>query len=170
MKKVFFFLTALSMGVIASAQFTVGLTGGFSFPGMKIEEKGEDNTSYNDMQSSYNAMLKFGYVLNERMSAGIGLGYQSSKSSSLECNIQMPDYTKHPGETVSQYFENSKSSAFLITPYFRFNLASYGALNLFVEAQVPVSIGTTSMEEEFKDSKNSKLDEVVPFVKTSTMG
>ncbi len=155
MKKVFLFLAVVCLSVAASAQFTIGLTGSFSFPKVTQPTDGSDR-QIEATSTSFSVMPKFGYKINDVFSVGVGLGYSA--------------YTVNDKRYDNSYGivnDCDKTSIYSAVPYFRYNFVSYGSLALFLEAQASVNFGNKVGDEVYE---NGSTPDITDYTKADIMG
>lgn len=147
MKKVILTLAFAAAAVVgANAQFLVGGNVGFSY------EKDENVTIKEDKTTAFEIAPKLGYQLNDKMSAGVYVGFGYIKNNTTTTIIS-------PTGPVDVEAE-AKTTQFNIAPFFRYNCLQFGKFTVAAEAQAGFGYAKT------KDvSKTTAFGvQVVPFL------
>ena len=115
----------------ASAQWYVG--GSFGFTSSKI-----DNGNTDQSGSSFKIIPDIGYKIDDRVSAGVQVGYSHGIASFG--SLTATDVKAAASNLISAYAdindEDMKLNGFTIAPYIRYNVVNYGAANFFIEGYV----------------------------------
>lgn len=129
MKKVFLTLALAVFAFAANAQLIVG--GNLSLTGY-------DRQTLNDNRFDLRIAPKVGYQINDKMSAGLILGFTSENYTDIYYGPLAVTTTNY--DATYKDVENSLT----IKPYFRYNLVEFNKLTLFCEASIPVSLTLTN--------------------------
>ena len=143
MKKVFLTLTLAAFALAANAQIIVGGNlgiNGSSNKSVNTNSFGGTTTTTEvtgPKSMDFYIAPKIGYQINEKMSAGIILGFSSESTTRT---LTTPWDASLWGAT--NYDGTMKLSTSYITfkPYFRYNVAEMNNLTFFCEASIPVTI------------------------------
>lgn len=117
-KQIFTLLALVAFALTANAQFVVGGTFGIAHDGSKTDD------TYNNSSTSYTINPRLGYQLNDRMQAGLLLGYSYNYNR---------NYYTLLGDT---YYNSNQNSTFGFAPYFRYNFINHDRLNFYMEASL----------------------------------
>lgn len=154
MKKVILTLTLAAFAFAANAQFIVGGNlgfGGNSNSSVNTNTTGGTTTTTEitgPKDFNFYIMPKFGYQINDKMSAGIILGfshYNDVRTLTSPIAPSLWGSTEYTGTWTTNY------NMINVTPYFRYNAMELNNLTLFVEASIPIAFKTadkTVVEEE----------------------
>ena len=151
MKKAFLTIAMAAFAFAANAQFIVGGNLGFNTQSGKSVETvvaGSTTTTtefINPSSMDLYIMPKIGYQIDDKMSAGIILGYSMENNTTTRTTPTMMDplmNTAYWAGTMDDYAGTEKWNASTITimPYFRYNLMEFNDLTLFCEAAIPIDI------------------------------
>ncbi len=150
MKKAFLTIAMAAFAFAANAQFIVGGNLGFNTQSGKSVETvvagGTTTTTefINPSSMDLYIMPKIGYQIDDKMSAGIILGYSmDSRTRTLTAPSGFdPLMSAAFALGMDDYAGTTKWSASTITimPYFRYNLMEFNDLTLFCEAAIPIDI------------------------------
>lgn len=173
MKKVFLTLTLAAFAFAANAQIFVGANLGFHNDGRNIstENKTTSGSEVTDANAWSNTwfliMPKIGYQINDKMSAGLTVGFRADS---------FKDYTWASPNAIYADWEGVRTTSWntiSISPFFRYNVVEFGDLKLFVEARIPVTLESVekwNTHETYTDLTDAKHDETAEGDnKTSTM-
>ena len=151
MKKAFLTIALAAFAFAANAQLFVGGNLGFGMGNGTLSHSyptggGTTTVTYDNAGGmngftpndfNFYIMPKIGYQLNDKMAAGIILGYSSSKTTEVRTTTYDPYFiltTDYKGTEVKN------NSTLTFTPFFRYNLMELNAFTLFCEAAIPISI------------------------------
>lgn len=158
MKKVLLTLAVTCFAFAANAQLVIGGNIGFGMDNgtnvltSKTVSPATTTTLTTDLPKTVNFYIKpkIGFNINEKMSAGIILGYGTS--------IETRTYDWAPGIpfTATEIVRTEKitTSEISVTPYFRYNVTTLNNFTFFCEAAVPIAISPaqkTHTELTYKD-------------------
>lgn len=148
MKKVFLTLALAAFAFAANAQFVISGNLGFSHSGEKYTYDGKDEYFSNPVKSNdFNLTLKAGYQINDNLQAGLLLGYSTSSDVTEMANPT--DFTSTDRNTTN------KGNTINLGVYGRYNITSFGDLNLFAEGTVRIAMGSGKNETEFPGGSTS---------------
>lgn len=154
MKKVFLTIALAAFAFAANAQLVIGANLGVN---------GSSNSSVNTntfggvttttettgpKTLDFYFMPKIGFQFNEKMSAGVILGFSHSNTTTNRVTPWDPSLwgaTNYVGTMTTSY------NTINVTPYFRYNAAELNNFTLFIEASVPIELKTadkTVLNEE----------------------
>lgn len=148
MKKVILTLALAAFAFAANAQFVVSgnvalnLNGGHT---QNTNVLGTTTTEYDlptDVYNSFTFAPKVGYQLNDKMQAGLALGYTLRTATLYNAFGYMAD-KNYEGWT------KTTRNMFTIAPYFRYNFADFGKCKLFAEAQLSFGISPKATVHEY---------------------
>ena len=145
MKKVLLTLAVTCFAFAANAQLVIGGNLGFGMSNgtntftSAIVTPATTTTTTTDLPKTVNfyIMPKIGFNINEKMSAGIILGYSSTSTTTIN---KYPDYTLVPLGTDIVRTTKVSTSEINVTPYFRYNVTTLNNFTFFCEAAVPIAI------------------------------
>lgn len=139
MKKLFLTIAISFMALAANAQIIIGgnigfgMTNGNTVTTTTIGGTETTVTVDNPSTSNFYIMPKIGFGINEKMSAGIILGYSTTTATRF-LNAAPIGATNYEG------WRKVTNNSINITPYFRYNAASLNNFTLFCEAALPIAI------------------------------
>ena len=144
MKKTLLTIALAAFAFAANAQWIVG--GNLSI-------SGSNEQTSNDKSFDLRIAPKVGYQINDKMSAGLILGFSSDSYSYALSSYSSYDISM---ATVTNYEGTRKNTvnSLTIKPYFRYNVVEFNKLTLFCEAAIPVNLtlsNKTTYHEEGDD-------------------
>lgn len=155
MKKVFLTIALAAFAFAANAQLFVGANLGFNTSNgtsQTVYTSGNTTVTTDGVLPSstdFYFMPKIGYQLNDKMAAGIILGYSSSTTVTTLTNPYGPLANNYEGtRTVA-------SSTLNFTPFFRYNLMELNNFTLFCEAAIPIRISPAEKINEHEEYDNT---------------
>lgn len=173
MKKVFLTLTLAAFAFAANAQIFVGANLGFRSYGQSLSTEtktasGSDVVNANDYAGSYFFIMpKIGYQINDQMSAGLVVGFRADTEKDYIWGSPNAIYADWEGVRTTSW------NTITIRPFFRYNVMEFGDLKLFVEARIPIELGSIekwNTHETYTDLTDTKHDETAEGDnKTSSM-
>lgn len=162
MKKVLLTLAVTCFAFAANAQLVIGGNIGFGMSNgtntftREVVTPAATTTITTDLPKTvdFYIMPKIGFNINEKMSAGIILGY----SSSTRTNVY--DWWGPAPFTATDIVRTVKtsSSEINVTPYFRYNVTTLNNFTFFCEAAVPIAISPvekTHVDVTYKDGTST---------------
>lgn len=148
MKKVFLTLALAAFAFAANAQFVISGNLGFSHSGEKYTLDNKDDYSSNPMKfNNFNLALKAGYQINDNLQAGVLLGYAT--------NSDITEYPEATDPTKTDSKSTRKINTINLGVYGRYNITSFGDLNLFAEGTVRIAMGSGKTDYEFPGGSTS---------------
>lgn len=152
MKKAFLTIALAAFAFAANAQLFVGGNLGFNTNSgtQQVVTTGGNTTVTVDSKlptsTGFYFMPKIGYQLNEKMAAGIILGYSSNTDVyTLSAATTLTPLVLAAADNFAGT-QTDVSSTLTFTPFFRYNLMELNAFTLFCEAAIPIRISPASKE------------------------
>ncbi|HKJ06569.1 MAG TPA: hypothetical protein VJ970_03800 [Flavobacteriaceae bacterium] len=135
MKKIFLIIVAVLAVNLASAQFYVSASGGYSMSSAGIKTGTSLNDSQTEAENHYgsygeglNTQLKFGYFFNSMFGAELGLGYLNGADQDISSFETTDD-----GQTVTEYTEgiaHARAYGLTASLVYNFNKNLYGKFGM----------------------------------------
>ena len=143
MKKILMTLATAFVAVSMNAQYYVGGTAGFT--------SNKDNSSFPSIERTTNTLTiapEFGMALDDKMSVGIALSYESQSQEDKWTGVGADPVAKRLKPTTT---------TIALRPYVRYQLLTVGKFNVFADGGINFSIDKTS-EAGFKPGTADTYD------------
>ena len=147
MKKILMTMVAAFAAMSMNAQWYAG--GGLSFTSGSSTISSGSVSMDGPTSSHFGIAPEIGMKIDDRMSIGVSLGYVSENSKVDGVKLSM-------GGTGEK---KSPSNEFVIAPYLRYTLISWGNLSVFADAQIEITTGSNTVEETSGGTTNKTTDE-----------